>query len=183
MFEFIRKNEIFHFRTTTFFLRGLVPTVPLMVSVVSFLALGASCGTLASRHPWFGGVWVAVLFVLSGMCVFLSSQVLRVKNHGVTARRVAWWVLLIGNSFAMCGWAWCSARLFARDDFAWSLAESLQPVVVQGTVVAAPEKMRNAKGFLDAGSSRETSVWVLNLSAARDLHRWVPVSGLSLIHI
>ena len=101
MFEFIRKNEIFRFRTTTFFLRGLVPTVPLMVSVVSFLALGASCGTLASRYPWFGGLWVAAIFVLSGMCIFLSSQVLRVKKHGVTARRVAWWVLLIGNSLSL----------------------------------------------------------------------------------
>ena len=183
VFVFTPTDESFRFKKTTFFLRGLVPTVPLMVSVVGFLALGAACGTLASRCPWFDGVWVAVLFVLSGVCVFLSSQVQRVKKQGVTARRVAWWLLLIGNSFAMCGWAWCCARLFPRNDFAWSLAESSQPVVVQGTVVATPEKMRSAQGFLGAGSFRETSVWVLNLTAARDLHHWVPVSGQARVFV
>ena len=105
------------------------------------------------------------------------------EKAGLIARRVAWWLLLIGNGFAMCGWAWCCARLFPRNDFAWSLTESSQPVVVQGTVVATPEKIRNAQGFLDARSFRETSVWVLNLSAARDSHRWVPVSGQARVFV
>ena len=56
VFVFTRTDESLRFKKTTFFLRGLVPTVPLMVSVVGFLAFGATCGTLASRYPWFGGV-------------------------------------------------------------------------------------------------------------------------------
>ena len=154
-----------------------------MVSVVIFLGLGAAGGTLISSCPWFGGLWVVLLVVVSGGCVVLSSQLLRVKNHTVVMRHVAWWALLVGIGLGMCCWAWCCARLFPRDELAWSLTESSQPVLVRGSVMAAPERMRNAQGILDTGSFRETSVWVLELSAARNSKHWVPVSGRARVFV
>ena len=183
MFGFSWTNEAFRSKRPTVFPVGLVPSVPLMVSVVIFLGLGSASGTLLSRHPWFNGLWVVTLLVVSGVCVFLSSQVLRVKKHRMVVYRVAWWILLVGIGFAMCCWAWCTARLFPRNEFAWSLTKSSQPVVVRGIVVAAPEKMRSTQGILGSGRFRETSVWVLKLNAARDLHHWVPVSGQARVFV
>ena len=154
-----------------------------MVSVVIFIGLGAACGTLISRCPWFGGLWVGLFFVVSGGCLVLSSQLLRLESHTVAMRRVAWWALLVGIGFGMCCWSWCCARLFLRDELAWSLTESSQPVLVQGSVVVAPERMRNAQGILDTGRFRETSVWVLELSAARNSQHWVPVSGRARVFV
>ena len=148
-----------------------------MVSVVIFLGLGAAGGTLISRYQWFGALWVVLLFSVAGGLVVLSSQLLRVRSQTVAMRRLAWWALLVGMAFGMCCWAWCCARLFPRDELAWSLTESAQPILVEGSVVAAPERMRNAQGILDTGRLRETSVWVLELSSARNSQHWVPVSG------
>ncbi len=183
MFDFIRTCQDFRFKKSDVVLRELIPSVPLMVSVLIFLSFGAVGGTLISRCPWFGGWWVVFLVVVSGGCVVLSSQLLRVKNQTVVMRHVAWWALLVGIAFGICCWAWCCARLFPRDELAWSLTESSQPVVVQGIVVAAPERMRNAQGILDTGSFRETSVWVLELSAARNSNHWVPVSGRARVFV
>ena len=183
MFDFIRTCQAFRFKKIDIVLKILMPSVPLMVSVVIFLGLGAAGGTLISSCPWFGGLWVVLFVVVSGGCVVLSSQLLRVKNHTVVMRHVAWWALLVGIGFGMCCWAWCCARLFPRDELAWSLTESSQPVLVQGSVIAAPERMRNAQGILDTGSFRETSVWVLELSAARNSKHWVPVSGRARVFV
>jgi len=154
-----------------------------MVSVVIFLGLGAAGGTLISRYQWFGALWVVLLFSVAGGLVVLSSQLLRVRTQAVAMRRLAWWALLVGMAFGMCCWAWCCARLFARDELAWSLTESAQPILVEGSVVAAPERMRNAQGILDTGRLRETSVWVLELSSARNFQRWVPVSGRASVFV
>ena len=183
MFGFIWTVQACRFRKSAAVLRELIPSVPLMVSVVIFIGLGAACGTLISRCPWFGGLWVGLFFVVSGGCVVLSSQLLRVESHTVAKRRVAWWALLVGIGFGMCCWSWCCARLFPRDELAWSLTESSQPVLVQGSVVVAPERMRNAQGILDTGRFRETSVWVLEVSAARNSQHWVPVSGRARVFV
>ena len=183
MFDVSRTCQAFRFKKSDVALRELIPSVPLMVSVVIFLGLGAAGGTLISSCPWFGGLWVVLLVVVSGGCVVLSSQLLRVKNHTVVMRRVAWWALLVGIGFGMCCWAWCCARLFPRNELAWSLTESSLPVIVQGSVIEAPERMRNAEGILDTGRFRNTSVWVLELSAARNFKHWVPVSGRARVFV
>jgi len=183
VFGFTWTNETFRAKRPAVFYEGLVPSVPLMVSVVFSLGLGSAGGTFFSRYPWFDAVWAVTLLVVSGVCVFLSSRFLRVKKHGMVVYRVAWWTLLVGIGFAMCCWAWCSARLFPRDEVAWSLTKSSQPVVVQGIVVVGPETMRNTRGVLDSGRFRETSVWVLELYAARDLCHWVPVSGKARVFV
>ncbi len=183
MFDFIRTCQAFCFKKSDVVLRELIPSVPLMVSVVIFVGLGSVGGTLISSCPWFGGLWVVLLVVVSGGCVVLSSQLLRVRNHTVLLRHIAWWALLVGIGFGMCSWAWCCARLFPRDELAWSLTESSQPVIVQGSVIAAPERMRNAQGILDTGHFRETSVWVIELSAARNSKHWVPVSGRARVFV
>ena len=99
MFGFIWTGQACRFRRSAAVLRELIPSVPLMVSVVIFIGLGAACGTLISRCPWFGGLWVGLFFVVSGGCVVLSSQLLRVESHTVAMRRVAWWALLVGIGF------------------------------------------------------------------------------------
>ena len=183
MFCFIRKSQAICFEKSAAVLRELIPSVPLMVSVVIFLGLGAAGGTLISRCQWFGALWVVLLFSVAGGLVALSSQLLRVRSQTVAMRRLAWWALLVGMAFSMCCWAWCCVRLFPRDELAWSLTESAQPILVEGSVVAAPERMRNAQGILDAGRFRETSVWVLELSSARNSRHWVPVSGRARVFV
>ena len=102
----------------------------------------------------------------------------------VAVRRIAWWVLLIGIGFAVCCWAWCCARLFPSDDLAWSLTESSRPMLVQGIVVEAPEHMTKIQqGTLGAGKQTEMSTWVLQLSSARHLQDWVPVSGYARVFV
>ncbi|MDO7681869.1 MAG: ComEC family competence protein, partial [Pirellulales bacterium] len=183
MFCFIRKSQAFCFAKSAAVLKELIPSVPLMVSVVIFLGLGAAGGTLISRCQWFGALWVVLLFSVAGGLVALSSQLLRVRSQTVAMRRLAWWALLVGMAFGMCCWAWCCVRLFPRDELAWSLTESAQPILVEGSVVAAPERMRNAQGILDTGRLRETSVWVLELSSARNSRHWVPVSGRARVFV
>ncbi len=183
MFGFIWKSQAFCYEKSAAILRLLIPSVPLMVSVVIFLGLGAAGGTLISRCQWFGALWVVILFSVAGGLVALSSQLLRVRSQTVAIRRLAWWALLVGMAFGMCCWAWCCARLFPRDELAWSLTESAQPILVEGSVVAAPERMRNAQGVLDTGRLRETSVWVLELSSARNSRHWVPVSGRARVFV
>ena len=182
VFGFVWTNEAFRSKRPAVS-NVLVPAVPLMVSVVFSLGLGSAGGTLLSRYPWFDGWWVVAFLVVSCVCVFLSFQAHRLKKHGMAVYRVAWWTLLVGIGFAICCWAWCSARLFPQNEFAWSLTKSPQPIVVQGIVVAAPEKIRNTRGILDSGRFRETSVWVLELNAARDTHHWVPVSGQARVFV
>ncbi|MGB0654873.1 MAG: ComEC/Rec2 family competence protein [Pirellulales bacterium] len=183
MFGFIWKSQAFCFEKSAVVLRELIPSVPPMVSVVIFLGLGAAGGTLISRCQWFHALWVVLLFSAAGGLVVLSSQLLRVRTQTVAMRRLAWWALLVGMAFGMCCWAWCCARLFSRDELAWSLTESAQPILVEGSVIAAPERMRNAQGILDTGRLRETSVWVLELSSARNFQRWVPVSGRASVFV
>lgn len=183
MFDFFLEKSGFLFQKSAAVLRELIPSVPLTVSVVIFLGLGAAGGTLISRYQWFGALWVVLLFSVAGGLVVLSSELLRVRSQTVAMRRLAWWALLFGMAFGMCCWAWCCARLFPRDELAWSLTESSQPILVEGSVVASPERMRNAQGILDTGRLRETSVWVLELSSARNSQHWVPVSGRARIFV
>ena len=100
MFGFVWTNEAFQSKRPAVFPDILAPAVPLMVSVVFSLGLGSAGGTLLSRYPWFDGLWVVAFLVVSCVCVFLSSQALRVKKHGMAVYRVAWWTLLVGIGFA-----------------------------------------------------------------------------------
>ena len=183
VFGFTRKSRANRLKKAATVLREFTPSVPLMVSIFIFLAFGAASGTFFSSYASFNGFWVTLLIVVSGGCVSLTSYLLCVEGQPVVVRRIAWWVLLIGIAFAMCCWAWCCARLFARDDMAWSLTESSQPIVVQGSVVEAPEQMTKIQGRLGAGKETEMSTWVLQLGSARHLQHWVPVSGYARVFV
>lgn len=183
MLGFTRKRRANGFKKVATVLRELIPSVPLMVSIFIFLAVGAASGAFFSSCPTFCGFWVISLIVVSIACVSLTSYLLRVEGQPVVVRRIAWWVLLIGIAFAVCCWAWCCARLFSRDDLAWSLTESPQPVVVQGRVVEAPEQTTKTQGTLGDGKDTELSTWVLQLSSARHLQHWVPVSGYARVFV
>ena len=69
MFDFIRTCQAFCFKKSDVVLRELIPSVPLMASVVIFVGLGAVGGTLISRCPWFGGLWIVLLVVVSGSVI------------------------------------------------------------------------------------------------------------------
>ena len=88
MFCFIRKSQAICFEKSAAVLRELIPSVPLMVSVVIFLGLGAAGGTLISRYQWFGALWVVLLFSVAGGLVVLSSQLLRVRSQTVAMRNI-----------------------------------------------------------------------------------------------
>ena len=180
---FTRTSRAHRFKKVAAVLGELIPSVPLMVSIFMFLAFGAASGTFFSSYPTFCGFWVISLIVVSGACVSLTSYLLCVEGQPIVLRRIAWWVLLIGIAFAVCCWAWCCARLFSRDDLAWSLTESSQPIVVQGSVVESPEQMTKTQGTLGSGKETEMSSWVLQLSSARHLQHWVPVSGYARVFV
>ena len=190
MLGFTRKRRANGFKRVATVLRELIPSVPLMVSIFIFLAVGAASGAFFSSCPTFCGFWVISLIVLSIACVSLTSYLLRVEGQPFVVRRIAWWVLLIGIAFAVCCWAWCCARLFSRDDLAWSLTESPQPVSCHlgssgscSIVCQAPEQTTKTQGTLGDGKDTELSTWVLQLSSARHLQHWVPVSGYARVFV
>ncbi len=161
----------------------LVPPVPTVVSVAFSLGLGAASGTLLSQYPDWNFSRALWILALSAGCLSLSSCMLRSLWQVPAVQRVAWWTTLFGMSCAMCAWAWCCARLFPRDDLAWSLTNTPLPVLVQGVVVAGPKRVRTAGNILDFNRREKTSEWCLGLRAVRNEGLWESASGYARIFV
>lgn len=169
--------------STVLAVKELVPPVPIVVSVAFSLGLGAAGGTLLSRFPRCNLLFLVWLLALSVVCFLISGYLLRSRQLGQAVQRTTWWFILFGMTFTMCGWAWCCARLFPVDEFAWSLTNSPQPVFVQGVVVAGPKQVRSAKGILDFNRYKKSSEWCLRLDGVRNASQWESVSGYARIFI
>ncbi|MBT6643097.1 MAG: DUF4131 domain-containing protein, partial [Planctomycetaceae bacterium] len=163
--------------------KELVPPVPVVVSVAFSLGLGAASGTLLSKYPNWNFSCAIWILALSAGCLLLSAFILRSRWQALAIKRGAWWITLFGMTCAMCGWAWCCARLFPRNDLAWSLTDTPLPVLVQGVVVVGPKKVKAAENILDFYRQQKTSEWCLELHAVRNQGLWESVSGYARIFI
>ena len=181
--EFVQKTPTLCREFTVKVVKELVPPVPIVVSVAFSLGLGAASGTLLSGYPRWNFSCVIWTLALSAGCLLLSFKVLRSQLQSPAAKRLAWWSTLFGMSCAMCGWAWCCARLFPQDDLAWSLTNYPQPVLVQGIVVSGPKKVRTSEEILDFNRHKKTSEWCLELHAVRNAGVWESASGYARIFI
>ncbi len=183
MLRYLRKAPAL-WRVYTFrVVKELVPPVPIVVSLAFALGLGAASGTLLSQYPGWNFSCAIWILALSAGCLILASCILQSRWQAPAVQRVAWWIILFGMTFAMSGWAWCCARLFPRDDLAWSLTNSPLPVFVQGIVVAGPKNVRTSENILDFHRQKKTSEWCLKLHAVRNAGLWESVSGYARIFI
>ncbi|MFM7290461.1 MAG: hypothetical protein ACKO6B_04425 [Planctomycetia bacterium] len=108
--------------------REPLPERPLVV-VAAAVVTGCAVGGVIDLSP--AAWWLAALIAIGGWAIAFRSG-----RHAVAACAV-----LVGIACGAAGW--CSARwnLFPRDDLAWSLSESPQPVAVEGVVVESPRRL------------------------------------------
>ncbi|MFM8804569.1 MAG: ComEC/Rec2 family competence protein, partial [Planctomycetia bacterium] len=150
--------------------REPLPERPLVV-VAAAVVTGCAVGGVIDLSP--AAWWLAALIAIGGWAIAFRSG-----RHAVAACAV-----LVGIACGAAGW--CSARwnLFPRDDLAWSLSESPQPVAVEGVVVESPRRLsvpvvdplRSAAAR--AAAERSSSECVLAVRAVRRGASWRPASG------
>jgi competence protein ComEC len=174
-FSLIREVACEMVRVCAQWLRGWVRREPLperpLVVVAAAVAAGCGLGGMVDASPiaW----WLA-----AGVSLLVWGVLMRLGRHEVAALALL--------AAAGCGAAgWCVVRfcLFPRDDLAWSLTSSPQPVAVEGLVVESPRRL--SAPLLDplrgeaaqAALQRPSSECVVAVVAVRRGSSWRPASG------
>ena len=160
-------------------LRGCVRREPLPERplVVVAVAVAAGCGI---------GAGVNVSPVVWGLAAFGAMAawygLARVHLHGWAAT-----VLLVAVGAGAAGWSAVRSNLFARDDLAWSLTSSPQPVAVEAIVEESPRRLSASvidplrSGAAQAAFERPSSECVVAVRAVRRGAAWRPALGRAVL--
>ena len=165
-------------------LAGLVRREPLperpLVAVAVVLAAGCAIGGVVAVSPivwWLAAV--AALLVWWLLALGLLDR----------ERRPQWAAVALLAAVGSGGAGWCAARstLFARDDLAWSLTSSPQPVAIEGIVVETPRRLSAPQldplrsEAAQAAMQRPSSECVVAVRAVRRGASWRPASGRAAV--
>jgi competence protein ComEC len=160
-------------------LRGIVRREPLperpLVVVAAAVAAGCGLPAVVDLSPvfWWSAAVVAVL-----AWGLLSRMESRMGRHGWAALTLL--VAVVGGA---AGWSAIRSNLFPRDDLAWSLTSSPQPVAVEGIVEESPRRLSAPvidplrSGAAQAALQRPSSECVVAVLAVRRGAAWRPASG------
>ena len=150
--------------------REPLPERPLVAVAV---AVAAGCGLPAvvdlSPVVW----WFAAAVALVAWAVLAG-----LGRHGWAA--VALLGAVVGGAG---GWSAIRSNLFSRDDLAWSLTSSPQPVAVEGIVEESPRRLSAPvidplrSGAAQAAMQRPSSECVMTVLAVRHGAAWQPAGG------
>jgi competence protein ComEC len=141
---------------------------PLLMPAVATAAGGLAAYLLG------GGLPTAVTWWSAGA----AALVLWTVAHRGGRTGLAAGLLLAAVGSVAAAWMVAAWSLFPADDLAWRLTERPEPVVLEGTVVAAPRPLVPAGVDLATGQpNRSTHELTLRLEAIRDGQTWQPLSG------
>ena len=162
-------------RTCAEWLRRCVRREPLperpLVAVAVAVAAGCGLPAVVDLSPvvW----WLAAAVALVAWAVSAG-----LGRHGWAA--VA---LLVAVGGGAGGWSAVRSNLFSRDDLAWSLTSSPQPVAVEGIVEESPRRLSAPvidplrSGAAQAAMQRPSSECVVAVLAVRRGAAWRPAGG------
>lgn len=141
---------------------------PLLMPAVATVA-GGLVGRLFG-----GGLTTAVIWWSSG-AVLLGLWAVAYRTGRTWAAAA---LLMAAFGSVAAAWMVAAWSLFPADDLAWRLTERPEPVVLEGTVIAAPRPLVPAGVDLATGQpSRSTHELTLRLGAIRDGRTWRPLAG------
>jgi competence protein ComEC len=154
--------------------REPLPERPLVAVAV---AVAAGCGlpAVVDLSPVVWWFTAAVALVAWALMAGLG-------RHGWAA--VALLGAVVGGAG---GWSAIRSNLFSRDDLAWSLTSSPQPVAVEGIVEESPRRLSAPvidplrSGAAQAAMQRPSSECVMTVRAIRCGDSWLPASGRSAL--
>jgi len=150
--------------------REPLPERPLMV-VAAAVATGCGLPALVDLSPLV--MWLAAVVSLLAWGVLA-----RLGQHRWAALTL---VVAVGGGAA--GWSAIRSNLFPRDDLAWSLTSSPQPVAVEGIVEESPRRLSAPvidplrSGAAQAAMQRPSNECVVAVRAVRRGAAWRPASG------
>jgi len=159
--------------------REPLPERPLVVVAVALVA-GCAIGGMVAVSPvvW----WTAAVVALLAWAL-LAWQPIDGTN------RPEWAAVALLAAVGCGGAGWCAARstLFSRDDLAWSLTSSPQPVAIEGIVVETPRRLSAPQldplrsESAQAAVQRPSSECVVAVRAVRRGASWRPASGRAAV--
>ena len=162
--------------------RGPLPERPLVV-VAAALAAGCAIGGMVAVSPvvWWTAAVVALL-AWGLLCLLFWASVDGMDRSG-------WAAVALLTAIGCGGAGWCTARstLFSRDDLAWSLTSSPQPVAIEGIVVETPRRLSAPQldplrsESAQAAAQRLSSECVVAVQAVRRGASWRPASGRAAV--
>ena len=150
--------------------REPLPERPLMV-VAAAVATGSGLPALVDLSPLV--MWLAAVVSLLAWGVLA-----RLGQH-----RLAALALLVAIGGGAAGWSAIRSNLFPRDDLAWSLTSSPQPVAVEGIVEESPRRLSAPvidplrSGAAQVSMQRPSNECVVAVRAVRRGAAWRPASG------
>jgi competence protein ComEC len=151
------------------------PLVAMAVAVITGCAIGPGvaglgppgCAQAATLGCWLAAAGAFVVWAL----------VLRSGREATAAA-----ALLVAIGCTAAGWAIARERLFCADDLAWSLAERVQPVVIEGIVVESPRRLTLPAMSPSGGPAIEpSSECVVAVTKVRRGAAWKPASGRAAV--
>jgi competence protein ComEC len=154
---------------------GLVRREPLperpLVAVAAALAVGCGIGGMVAVAP--------LVWWLAAVAGLVAWGVLH------RAAQPDWAALALLVAVVGGGAGWCAVRssLFSRDDMAWSLTSSPQPVAIEGEVLESPRRLSAAQldplrnESAQAVLQRPSSECLIAVRAMRRGASWRPASG------
>lgn len=150
--------------------REPLPERPLVV-VASVVAAGCALPAVVDLSPviWWSAAAVALV---------AWAALARLGRYSLSA--VA---LLVAVGGGAGGWSAIRSNLFSRDDLAWSLTLSPQPVAIEGIVEESPRRLSAPvidplrSGAAQAAMQRPSSECVMTVRAVRRGAAWRPAGG------
>lgn len=151
------------------------PLAAMAVAVITGCAVGpgvAGLGPPGRAQAVILGCWLAAAGAFFIWTLFLRS--------GREATAAA--ALLVAIGCTAAGWAIARERLFRADDLAWSLAERVQPVVIEGIVVESPRRLTLPAMSPSGGPAIEpSSECVVAVTRVRRGAAWKSASGRAAV--